>query len=227
MSPEHDLFLTTLRGALRDWSLPITQLQADQLYAHYDAMVEANRTTNLTRITDPVESAIKHYADSLALLKWVEDRGVILKTLLDVGTGAGFPAVPLAVMRPEWSITAIDATRKKIEFVRRTAAAIGLTNLQCEHAHSKHWKPGRFFDLVTFRALRKLSTSLAETAGFMSMVGWLVAFRAEPLSADERPALRPLLSRVRMTFEEEYPYALQLRGQTLSRVLQAYRRRHA
>jgi len=227
MTPEHELFQTTLEETLRDWSIPITRTQTDQLCAHYDALVDANKTTNLTRITEPVESAIKHYADSLALLKWIEDRGLTPETLLDVGTGAGFPAVPLAVMRPDFSVTAIEATRKKIEFVRQAAAAIGLTNLHCEHAHSKHWNPGRTFDLVMFRALRKLPMSLAETAGFTSAGGRLVAYRTEPLPADERQALQPQLSRLQLTWEDEYPYTLQLRDQTLGRVLQIYRREHA
>lgn len=217
-------FRTALEAALGRWSHPITRTQSDQLCAHFEALAEANRVMNLTRITDPVESAIKHYVDSLALLRWVEERGVEVRTVLDVGTGAGFPAVPLAVMQPRWTITAIDATRKKVDFVRRTADAIGLTNLRCEHAHSKHWHPGCTFDLVTFRALRKLPESLNETGRHVGERGWLIAFSTAPSTPEERQVVKPLLAKLRLGPHAEYPYLLQYEHVSLQRVLFIYRR---
>ena len=112
-----------LAQRLARWQIKLSPKQLGQMVAHHDAMVEANRRLNLTRITDPVESAVRHYADSLALLAWSRDSAVSIRTLLDVGTGAGFPAVPLAIMKPKWKITAIDGTKKKIDFVRETAGA--------------------------------------------------------------------------------------------------------
>ncbi len=217
-------FRKALESTLARWSQPIKPAQLDQLCAHFAAVIKANRVMNLTRITDPVESAVKHYADSLALLRWVKLRGIEVRTILDVGTGAGFPAVPLAVMRPDWSITAIDATRKKIEFARQTADAIGLTNIRCEHAHSRHWNPGRTSDVVTFRALRKLRDALSETAHLVAKQGWLIAYKTALSTHDDRRSLEPLLAKLRLIPAAEYPYSIQYDYLSLKRVLWIYRR---
>ncbi len=192
MSGDLPIFNNALTDALARWDLAITEDQLGLLAAHYQAMVETNKTTNLTRITEPTAAAVKHYADSLALLRWIADADVNVQTILDVGTGAGFPAFPLAVMRPDWSITAIDATRKKIDFLRNTAAELNATNLHAVHAHSKHWNlqtpeknppqniapdAGTGFQLVLFRALRSLPTALEQTAQFLADDGYLVAYQ--------------------------------------------------
>jgi 16S rRNA (guanine527-N7)-methyltransferase len=224
MRSSEDAFTTGLTTALARWSLPITPSQLDQLRAHFEAVVEANRTMNLTRITNPAVSAVKHYADSLALIKWVAERGITVRTILDVGTGAGFPAVPLAVMRPDWSITAIDATGKKIDFVRRAAAAVGLTNLQCEHAHSRHWEPGRTYELVTFRALQRLPASLEHTARHVARRRWLVAYKTARTPRDEQEAAESLSVKLKLRPHDRYAYTLEQDDTTLRRVLHIYRR---
>jgi len=167
-------FDRTLIQAIAPWGLVLTTAQIDQFRTHYTMMIETNRVMNLTRITDPTEAATKHYADSLALIACAKERNLAVKTVLDIGTGAGFPAIPLAVARPDWSITAIDGTRKKIDFVRRVASAIGLSNLHCEHANSTHWETNETFDLVTMRAV----ANPAETATrFVGKSGAVAVFR--------------------------------------------------
>ena len=224
MSVHQALFDSTLHEALRHWELPITPTQAGRLGVHFEAVVEANRTMNLTRITDPVEAAVKHYADSLALLLWSRDRAIAVRTVLDVGPGAGFPAVPLAVMRPEWAVTAMDATRKKVDFLARTVPAIGLTNLAVEHAHAGHWQPDRTFDAVATRALGPLLKGLELCAAFVKPGGWLVAYKTASVARDEIAAAEKLLKRTRMRVEEPFAYDLQLGDETLHRTLHIFRR---
>jgi len=168
-------FDSALTQAIAPWGLELTSEQIEKLRTHYTMMIETNRVMNLTRITDPIEAAIKHYADSLTLVACVTERDLVVRTVLDIGTGAGFPAIPLAVMRPDWSITAIDGTRKKIDFVRHAAEAIGLSNLHCEHANSTHWETSKTFDLVTLRAV----ANPAKTARrFVKKGGATAIFRA-------------------------------------------------
>lgn len=232
-----DVFEEALTAALSRWGLSIEPDRLGRLRAHYDAVVETNRTMNLTRITDPVEAAVKHYADSLAPLLWVENRKIAVQTVLDVGTGAGFPAVPLAVMRPDWSVTAIDATRKKIDFLRRTADAMGLSNLHCEHAHSEHWKPsvvshqlsaisghraGTSFDLVVFRALTSLAKSLEQTSGHVAQGGWLVAYKTASMDPEEREAADRATAKLHLRLDERFAYDLELESEKLHRVLFVY-----
>lgn len=224
MSVYHALFDSTLYGAFRRWELPITPTEVGRLRLHFEAVVEANRTMNLTRITDPVEAAVKHYADSLALLLWSRDRSIAVRTVLDVGTGAGFPAVPLAIMRPEWAVTAIDATRKKVEFLVRTAAAMGMDNLRVEHAHTAHWQAERTCHVVATRALGPLAKCLELCATFVRPGGWLVAYKTALVARDEIAAAQRLLKRTRMRVEEPFAYDLLLGDETLYRTLHLFRR---
>ena len=195
-----------------------------QLRNHFEAVLETNRIMNLTRITDPVEAAVKHYADSLALLLWTRGRSITVQTVLDVGTGAGFPAVPIAIMRPEWTVTAIDSTRKKVEFIARTAAAMGMDNLKVEQAHTSHWQPERTFQVVATRALGPLDKCLESCAKFVRPGGWLVAYKTASVPRGEIAAAQKLLKRTRMRVEEPFAYDLQLGDETLHRVLHLFRR---
>ena len=227
-----DAFDEALTTALARWGLSIDRSQLGRLHAHFEAVVRSNRTMNLTRITGPIEAAVKHYADSLALLVWVDQRGITVQSVLDIGTGGGFPAVPLAVMRPEWSVTAIDATRKKIDFVERTAAAIGLKNLHCRHAHSQHWKPSAIshqlstigFQLVVFRALTGLPQALEQTAKHVAQGGWLVAYKTASVDSAEQEAAAKLAPKLRLHLSEQFAYDLDLEGETINRVLYVYRK---
>jgi 16S rRNA (guanine527-N7)-methyltransferase len=204
--------------------MPVLPRESRQLRAHFEAVVETNRAMNLTRITDPIEAAVKHYADSLALLPWTRDRSATVRTVLDVGTGAGFPSVPLAVMQREWAVTAIDATRKKAEFLTRTVAAIGLTNVHVEHAHAAHWHPKRPFDVVVVRALAPLGKCLELCAAFVKPRGWLVAYKTASVDRDELAAAARVLKKTRMRVEEPFPYELQVGDQTLHRALHLFQR---
>jgi len=224
MSVHQALFDSTLQAALRRWELPITPTQVDRLRVHYEAVVETNRVMNLTRITDPVEAAVKHYADSLALLLWSRERSIAVRTVLDVGTGAGFPAVPLAVLQPEWEVTAIDATRKKVEFITRTAAAMGMENLSVQQAHTSHWQSVRTFQVVAIRALGPLAKCMESCAAFVKPGGWLVAYKTASVTRDEISAAEKLLKRTRMRVEEPFAYDLQLGDETLHRMLHLFRR---
>lgn len=224
MSVHQALFGSTLHTALRRWELPITSKEVRQLCAHFEAVVETNRVMNLTRITDSVEAAVKHYADSLALLLWTRDRSIAVRTVLDVGTGAGFPAVPLAVMQPQWAVTAIDATRKKTEFLARTGAAIGLSNLHVEHTHTAHWRPERTFDVVVTRAFGPLARCLESCAAFVSPGGWLVAYKTASVGRDEIAVAQKLSKKKRMWVEEQFTYNLQVGDETMHRALYLFRR---
>ncbi len=198
--------------------------QAGRLRMHFEAVVESNRVMNLTRITDPVQAAVKHYADSLALLLWSRDRSIVVRLVLDVGTGAGFPAVPLAVMSPEWEVTAIDATRKKVDFLARTAATLGVDNLRVEQAHTAHWTTEQRFDVVAARALGPLARCMESCARFVETGGFLIIYKTGWLTLNELTNAEKLLKTTRMRKEEPFGYDLQLNRQTLPRALHIFRR---
>ncbi len=224
MQSDLETFDRTLVAALKRWDLPITPDRLDQLRSHFEAVIEANRTMNLTRITDPSEAAIKHYADSLALLLLTRVEKIEVGEVLDIGTGAGFPSVPLAVMRPDWEVTAVDATGKKVDFLKRTASTLGLTNLHLQHAHSEHWRPGRRFQVVVMRAVAPLAKCLRQAAGHVARGGRLVAYKTAPLGEEELDEAAALLPRLRLRSREPYQYHLVLGDEALRRALHVYRK---
>ena len=208
MTRDRDVFTQRLAAALEGWSLTITQVQLDRLVRHYELMVEANRRVNLTRITDPQEAALLHYADSLALLLWVEARPAARITLLDVGTGAGFPAVPLAVLGPAWQVTAMDSTRKKTAFVDQAAQELGLDNLEVVHARAEHWHPQREFQIIALRAVSVVKTALEKTAHLVAPKGYVVCYKTEPAAEQEIKTAAALARRVGLVLADQVTYTL-------------------
>ena len=232
MTNEPKSFETALTEALSHWNMPITSGQLAQMRTHFDALVETNRVMNLTRITDPKEAAIKHYADSLALLLWIDERRISVKSILDIGTGGGFPAVPLAITRPDWLITAIDGTGKKIDFVRRTAKTIGLDNLHCVHTHSCHWndtttsdQPSAVsFDLVACRALTTLPKAIEQTAMFVEPGGHLVAYQSDNIDQATLEAADRAAKSAGLQAETPYRYTLGTGSDERTRALYPYQK---
>lgn len=182
-----DLFNQSLEQAINGLGLQINSNQRTMIWAHLQLVLEANRQFNLTRITSPADAAVKHYADSISLLciPGIDPEKPL--TVLDVGTGAGFPAIPLAIMCPAWWITAIDSTGKKARFVAKTIAKLGLTNVQATQARAIEYAhaTSQQFDLVLLRAVSKLAKALEEVHRLVAPAGQIVFYKTPGLDADE------------------------------------------
>lgn len=150
MSEEHiNKFRRALEASVPGFGLEaLTEKQLDRLAKHYEMMREWNRHINLTRIVEPKEAARLHYADSLFGSLFIEDS----KTLLDIGSGAGFPAIPLAILRPDISVTALESNQKKAVFLFEAKDALELSNLNIARARLEEFDPSSF-DLLASRAL--------------------------------------------------------------------------
>lgn len=223
MSPA-TAFHDALSRALAEWAIPFDLNQFARLWAHFQKMIEVNLTCNLTRIINPEEAATLHYADSLALLPWaatIDQRAI---RVLDLGTGAGFPAVPLAVMKPDWLVTAIDATAKKAAFVREVAADIGLKNLNCEQGHGDHWRTDVKFDVVASRALGSLGDCLESGARFLRRGGYIVSYKTPRMSSTERAEAERVTRQLGLVKEAAFEYTLSARGETHHRLLDIRRK---
>ena len=136
--------------------LPCSQIQAEQLYALTARMLEVNQYMNLTAIKEEKSIILRHYVDSLMISEYIEEN----HRVMDVGCGAGFPSLPLAVFRSDLSIVALDGTAKRIRYVQETAKMLGLDNVSAvagraeEYAHQAEYRQG--FDVVTARAVAAL-----------------------------------------------------------------------
>lgn len=142
-----------LRQGLKE--LGLDAAKAEPLEAFARAVLERNQVMNLTAITDEADFARLHLLDSAALLTVADFGG---KRVIDVGTGAGFPGVPLRILRDNVNMTLLDSTGKRIDFLRETCLALGLTGVDCVHARAEEFAAARreAFDLATSRAVASL-----------------------------------------------------------------------
>ncbi len=132
---------------------------AEKFAALLDELGKWNRRVNLTAIRDPKEMVAAHILDSLVVRPLLEGT-----TVLDVGTGPGFPGLPLAIVEPEQHFTLLDSNNKKIMFVQHAVGLLGLDNVTIVKARSEDYAPGQRFDTVIARALAALPR-LVEIAG--------------------------------------------------------------
>jgi 16S rRNA (guanine527-N7)-methyltransferase len=151
---------------------------------HYVLLLERwNRAYNLTAIRDPREQLARHLLDSLAVLPWVT-RGPVL----DVGTGAGLPGIPLAIARPSLAFTLLDSNGKKTRFVQQAVLELELNNVQVIQIRLEAYRPERKFATIVARALASLP-SLCESVGGLAIAdGCLLALKGRQ-AEDELAAL--------------------------------------
>lgn len=125
------------------------------LVRYGEALLETNRVMNLTAITDPRDVAALHFLDSLALLKLADFRG---KSVVDVGTGAGFPGLPLRLAQPSVRLTLLDSLGKRIDFLQSVCDTLGCGDVACVHARAEEFagKHRECFDFAVSRAVAAL-----------------------------------------------------------------------
>ena len=143
------------RGA--EAQLSFTEEQLAQFTRYYELLVETNKVMNLTAITEPEEVAVKHMVDSLLAF----EEAMAGKTLVDVGTGAGFPGVPLKIYCPSLKVTLVDSLGKRLRFLEQVISELGLKGIRCEHLRAedagRNKKHREQYDYVTARAVARLS----------------------------------------------------------------------
>ncbi len=154
----------------------LTESQLDTLEAYYDAVIDAGKDFNLTAITQKDEFLAKHYIDSFTALPYIPSDA----KLLDVGSGAGFPAFPLAVARADISVTALDSTAKKMHFVGETARALGVKNLSTLIGRAEDLRPlYGTFDVVVARAVASLPILLEICTPLLKVGGSFIAYKTD------------------------------------------------
>ena len=170
-----------LRDGLTKLSLPTDGIPALTRYA--DLLVEKNKVMNLTAITEPADIAALHFLDSAALLTLADFRG---KAVADVGTGAGFPGLPLRIVEPSIRLTLLDAQNKRIEFLKEVCEDLGLHDVECVHQRAEEFAADRreSFDLVTSRAVAALPLLCELCLPLVKVGGYFVAMKSVDAGAE-------------------------------------------
>ena len=155
-----DSFFSSFNSKLNELSIKLLDEQYKQFYEYMNLLIEWNEKINLTAIIEPEEIILKHFIDSLTINKYIEND----KSIADIGTGAGFPGIPLKIANPQNEVVLIDSLNKRIKFLDEVISINKLDKVQAIHAraeeigHNKDYR-GQF-DIVTSRAVARLNTLL-------------------------------------------------------------------
>lgn len=175
-----------------EYGYDITSEQEKQLYTYYEYLIQQNEFINLTGITEYEEVIIKHFIDSLSILRI--EKNLEGKKIVDVGTGAGFPGMVLAIMFPKAKITLIDSLNKRILFLQRLTKMLNLTNVESIHIRSEDFAKENSikFDIVVSRAVAYMDKLLAYCVPLMNKNGKFIAYKGKFDDEEEKVAKKVL-----------------------------------
>ncbi|MBP5529735.1 MAG: 16S rRNA (guanine(527)-N(7))-methyltransferase RsmG [Lachnospiraceae bacterium] len=167
---------------LKEWNIVLSDEQLNLFDRYKDLLLEWNEKINLTAITDTDEIYKKHFLDSLSLVKCIDNLGDVPYTLLDIGTGAGFPGIPLKIAFPNLNITLADSLNKRIDFLNIVIDELNLSDIKAIHAraeelgHDSDYREN--YDIVVSRAVANLSVLSEYCIPFVKVDGLFVSYKS-------------------------------------------------
>ncbi len=170
-----------LEEILKKLNISIDEDQKSKFSKYYSLLLEKNKVMNLTRITEEEEIMIKHFADSLMISKVVDMEKV--QSLIDVGTGAGFPGIPIKIIWPEIKVTLIDSLEKRVGFLKEVIEELELEDIEAAHGRAEDFGQDvnyrEIFDLCVSRAVADLSTLSEYCIPLIKENGKFVSYKAD------------------------------------------------
>ena len=155
---------------LKNLNISLSDEQIEQFKKYYELLVEHNKVMNLTGITDYEGVYLKHFYDSLTLVKAYDFNNKI--ELLDVGSGAGFPSIPLKIAFPNIKVTIIDGLNKRLEFLKVVIKELKLEDVNLIHTRAEDYNNREYYDVVTSRALADINIGLELCMPFVKVNGY-------------------------------------------------------
>lgn len=174
--------------------ITLSEKQISQFMTYYDLLVEWNSFMNLTAITEFNEVIDKHFIDSLAICEYVDFKNG--DSLIDIGTGAGFPGIPLKIVFPELRITLLDSLNKRIKFLDTVIESLGLENVETIHGRAEDFAKQQSYrekyDFVISRAVANLATLSELCIPFAKEDKYFVSYKAEKCNEELEDAKRAI-----------------------------------
>lgn len=164
---------------LKELNIILTQVQLNQLEKYYELLIEWNKKINLTRIVEKKDVYLKHFYDSITLIKAIDLTKE--QDLCDIGTGAGFPGIVLKIVFPNLNITLLDALNKRIEFLKLVIKELNLKNINAIHERAEVFirQNKNKFDIITCRAVAKLNIISEICIPGLKINGYFIPMKAQ------------------------------------------------
>lgn len=163
------------------FDLELSELQISQFEKYYEMLIDWNNKINLTAITEKEEVWKKHFEDSISIIKAIDVNSI--SSIIDVGTGAGFPGIPIKIMFPHIKLTLLDSLNKRIKFLDSVIVELGLDNVETIHGRAedfgKNIKYREQYDVCVSRAVANLATLSELCIPFVKVGGYFISYKAE------------------------------------------------
>ena len=176
--------LTLFEKGLEELSISLSQEQKRQFVTYYEYLIEKNKVMNLTAITEYEEVIVKHFLDSLSIVKagCFEQNALNGKSVIDIGTGAGFPGIPLKIAFPQLKITLLDSLNKRVNFLNEVIEILGLSKVEAVHGRAEDYAKQKeyreCFDFCVSRAVANLSTLSEYCIPFVKEGGCFISYKS-------------------------------------------------
>lgn len=175
-------FVDNMRSGAKELGIELTDVQIGQFYKYYELLTEWNKVMNLTAITELDEVVSKHFLDSLALVKAVPRMGEKAERVIDVGTGAGFPGIPLKIAFSKLQMTLLDSLNKRIGFLNEVIGQLGLQSVETIHGRAEDFgrnpKYREQYDYCVSRAVANTATLSEYCLPFVKVGGCFVPYKS-------------------------------------------------
>lgn len=173
----------------KDFDIHVDKRKIEKFAIHALELMKWNQKVNITAITDPFEVAVKHIMDSIVPMKVIPSNA----SLLDIGSGGGFPGIPLKICVPSLSVTLIDASRKKVSFLKHIIRMLELKNIDALHIRTEEFVNkqdiAKTFNIVISRAFSSMTTFVLTALPFLKKEGVIIAMQGK-VSGDDIQLLR-------------------------------------
>ena len=180
-----------LRDGFRELDIPLTEEALARFGCYYEYLDQRNKVMNLTAITGEEDTARLHFLDCAALLKAADFAGA---RVVDVGTGAGFPGLPLKIISPDISLTLLDSQRKRVDFLKEVCERLGFDDVECIHVRAEEAQAEmrETFDIAVSRAVARLNMLCELCMPFVRLGGFFLAMKGPEVSQELSEAERAI-----------------------------------
>ena len=203
-----------LKEELLKENIIIDEKMENEFESFYISLIEENKVTNLTRVTEKEDVYYYHFYDSIMCLKAIDTNKKDIQ-LLDVGSGPGFPGIPLKIVKKDLNLTIVEATNKKIEYIKKNIMNLGLSGIRLFHSRAEDFTEFNKFDYVTTRAVSTIKEQLPYTIPFLKIGGRLISMKGQAKALEEINEAKDLLKKIGARIVDKIDYQVKDRNYCL------------